>query len=129
TCEAPEEWRVGLLEGLRLVGEVDEEKAFPCRDRDRQQRIIDLAEVLDAVGGWSADEAAVEPPRPRVIRALDRLGQLPRRRRAESRAPVAAHVVEGAERARVVTEDDHALRAHLLDDIIARLRELRFAAD
>ena len=93
------------------------------------QRIGLLIEAFHLVHVRRADQTPVERVRPRVIRALDRLGEPALGRFAQPRAAVAADVVVRSGVAGLIAQHDDALAADLGDEVIARRRERRIAAD
>ena len=93
------------------------------------QRIGLLVEPLDLVHVRRANQAPVECVRPRVIRALNRFGEAALGRFAQPRAAMATDVVVRVALARLIAQHDDALAADLRDEVIARRREGRIAAD
>ena len=71
-----------------------------------------------------ADELAVQGVGPRVIRALDRAGELPLVFLAQPGAAVAADVVEGPDLAGAVAQNDDALEPDLTQEVRAGAVEL-----
>ncbi len=65
-----------LVEGLGVVADVHEKKALAFGDRGGVQRKVAFVEPVDLMHVWRADEAPVGGVCPRVIRALNRLGEL-----------------------------------------------------
>ena len=70
------------------------------------QRIVLFVEALDLVHVRRTDEAAVERVGPRVVRALDRLGQFARDIFAQAGAAMTADVEERVQFAAPVAHDD-----------------------
>ena len=75
-----------------------------------------------------AEQAAVEGVGPAVVRALDRAAQPARRRLAEARPAVPAHVEERAGASFPIAHDDQALPRRVGQEVIPRLRDLVCAA-
>ena len=84
---------VGQRLGLRV--RVDEQERPPDADARRNERELLLLEARLAVRARRRAERAVEPIRPRVVVALDRLAAAAAL--GQDRPPVAADVQEGAE--------------------------------
>ena len=119
-------------ERLRRIGEVDEHEPGVRPDGDRVERVRLAVEVLVLVDVRRPDEPPVEVERPGVVRALERLADVPAQLAGlvEQLGPaVGAHVVERARLARLVARDDHRLAGDLADQEVARVRELLVAAD
>ena len=72
-AEAARERSERPVQRLRVARQIDEQESFPCRERDRVQRIIPLVEARDLVHVGRADQRPVERVGPGVIGALDRL--------------------------------------------------------
>ncbi len=127
-AEPARERRERVRERLRLLGQVDEQEPLPLGQRDLMQRVVPLVEPRHLVHVRRPDQGPVERVGPRVIGALDRLGEAAPRRLAEPRAAVAAHIIEGAHRVVLTAYHDDALAAHALGRVIPRLGELGGAA-
>src|SRR5215469_16576079 len=66
----------GLVERLRLGAGVGEEERAPGVDRDRHETQLVLRELRLLLAARRGPEAAVEPVRPGVVGALERLAAL-----------------------------------------------------
>src|SRR3989442_9317107 len=91
-------------------------------------RVVWFVEPRTLVHVGRPDQRPVERVGPRVIGALDRLGEAAALRLAQPCAAVAAHIIEGAHRAVLTAYHDDALAAHALGRVIPRLGELGGAA-
>ena len=83
---------------------VDEQERPPRVDRDGEQREVGSVEARFALRPWCLPQRAVEPVRPRVIRALQRLAAAAAAR--DRRRAMAADVDEAAEDALSIARDD-----------------------
>ncbi len=88
-----------------------------------------LVEPVDLVHVWRADEPPVGGVGPRVIRALNRLGELARSFTADPGAAMPADVEERAQLAVAVAHDDQRFPGDVSHDVVARLREPARSAD
>ena len=112
----------------RLVGEAQEHEALPGLGADGRQAVALEGEVLEVLGVLGPDELAVEVVDPGVVGALeaDGLAAVPLLHRG---APVAAHVVEGADHVVPAADQEDALVEHLAHEEAAGLGELFRAGD
>ena len=115
-----------LREQFRVRAHVDEDERPPCSDRSRQEPELLARKAGLFVRPRRAAECAVEPVRPRVVRALERLAGL--LSLGDGEAAVAADVDEAAQHAVEVARDDDRRPAHLGREV-AGLRELPGVAD
>src|SRR4051794_31780402 len=112
--------RLGVDAGVR------EDERAPGADRDRNEAELVLREVRLLLAARRLAEAAVEPVRPGVVRALQRLAvRLPL---GEREAAVAADVDEATQHAVAVLRDDDRCAAYMRGEV-ARRRELSGVAD
>ena len=129
-----------LREWHRLRGrQVQEHEAAPALHSHRVQAEEPLVESRLAGEVGSCDQAPVEIVGPLVIGAGDATGgdAAGERRRwrrgrgiaTQARAAMPAHVVEGAQPARAVAQQQHALAEDIEHAPVARLRELLGARD
>ena len=93
------------------------------------ERIALLVEPFDFVHMRRADQAAIERVGPGVIGALNRFGQPARGRFAQPGTAVATHVVVRATLTGLIAQNDDALAGDFYQEVIARGRERRIAAD
>ena len=103
-------------QGAEMIGERrtvrrerDEQNPSQTLDADTVQWKVRLVESGRSVHVRRADQAAVVVVRPRVVRTLDRAGELSAGLTAESRAAMAAHVLEGATPVAVRAHDHDAV--------------------
>ena len=108
--------------------EAQEDEALPGLGPDGRQAEGLEAEVLEVLGVLGPDEPPVEVVDPGVVGALeaDGLAALPLLHRG---APVAAHVVEGADHVVAAADQDDGLAHHRLQPERAGLREVLLARD
>src|SRR6185437_12981663 len=118
-----------LFERLRILTLVDEEKSLPARDGHAHEREVLLVESLDRVAGLRANQSAVQRIRPRMVRALDSLGEGAGGCLAHSRAAVAASVVVRADFPGSIAEYDYAVVADRVKEVVAGVGDLRFTPD
>ena len=85
------------------------------------QRIILARQVLHV---RRADEFAIEPVSPAVVRTLNASRKFSLGGGADARAPVTAHIVESADRAAVVAIDDDAFVSDFPQKEVAWIRNL-----
>jgi hypothetical protein len=107
-----------LVEGLGVVADVHEEKPLAFSDRGRVQREVAFVEPFNFVHVWRADEPPVGGVCPRVIRALNRFGELPRGFAANPRAAMPADVEEGARLAVAVAQNDQRFPGDGSHDVV-----------
>ena len=93
-----------VVERLCIRVRVDEEERPPGLEAERNEPELVLVDPALLVPARRGDEAAVEPVRPRVVRALERLA--PARALAHERAAVAADVEERTQRVLLVAHED-----------------------
>ncbi len=127
--ESSLERREPLRRRSRLGIEVHEQEPFPRGERDGVQRIRLLIEAFHLVHVRRANQAPVERVGPRVIWALDRLGEAALGRFAQPRAAMATDVVVRVTLTGLIAQHDDALATDRRDEVIARRREGLIAAD
>ena len=95
----------------------------PCQVSRRTvgQAVVLEREVVEVVGVLGADERPVEVVDPGVVRALE-ADDLAARLLGDGRAPVAAHVVEGAQHAVAAAHDDERVVVELDERCTCRAR-------
>src|SRR5206468_2723777 len=101
----------------------------PLGHGDLVERVVPLVEARDLVHVRRADQGPIERVRPRVVGALDRLGEAPVLRLAQPGAAVAAHIIEGPHYAVLAAHHDDALAADGAERVVPGLGELGGAAD
>src|SRR6185503_15507375 len=84
------------------------------------QREILLVEPSDLLHVRGTDQASIEAVRPRVIRALNRAGELARRRRADARPAMPADVEQASELTITTAHDDDRFTRDFTHDVVAR---------
>ena len=115
-CGAPGEGLPMLLEGRRLAGDVDEDEVVPQRMAHRHQpRRVGAGVAVVAAAAVEmrpCAQPAVQPVGPAVIGAGQQL-PVPARRGHHHRAAMAADVVEDADGALAVAQDEQRHAGHL----------------
>src|SRR6185369_910747 len=87
---------------------------------------IDCAAVIGLLA-WNRDEPAVQRVVPAVI-AADEVLRVPLLAAAQRVATMATAVEQDIDVAVVVADDDHLILADVVDEVVARLRDLRLVA-
>src|SRR2546422_9416536 len=126
--QAADQRSEGLRERLRILREREEQESLPLLQRDGVEGVVPLVEACDLVHMRRADQLPLGGVGPRVVGALDGLGEPPARRFAQPRAAMATHVVERACRTAPVPQDDDALARDVPQEVVPRLRDLLGAA-
>ena len=93
--------------------------------RDSVERVVALVESFDVRRRRRADQAAVEGVDPGVIGAEDPVADSTAGCFAEARAAMAARIVEPADAAGLVAQQDDGGVAELANDVVARFRNFR----
>ena len=106
----------------RVVGQVDEDERAPALDAHGDEAEVLLGEALGVLHLGRGAQAAVEPVRPAVVAALERLAVALRERDLARAMP--ADVVEGAQLAVEAVRDDDRLVEDRDRDEVADALEL-----
>ncbi len=115
-----------LLEGNRAGIQVDEDEAAPRADSRLGQAEVAIADVLEIPSARDRTHAAVELPAEAVKRAAEVLDVLVRQQQL---APaMRAGIVERADRSVGLARDQQRPTDDVVDDRVARLGQLLFAA-
>src|ERR1041385_8969156 len=101
-----------------MPAEMDEQMAVPDAGVNGMQRII-LSRESGFIHVRRAQQAAVEPIAPAVIRTLDSPRQFARTSGAHSCPAMPAHVVERPRHAGLVADDDYAFTAHFAKEVFS----------
>lgn len=117
----------GVRDGI--FGKVDEDETFPEREAGREQAVLRLVESGDAIHVWSAGECAIETIGPGVVRALDGMREMPSRIFAKAGASMTAEIVEGADLAGLIAENDEVFAGGIDEVVIAGFGELGLVAN
>ena len=115
------------FERLCLGVEIDEEEAVPACDAYRNEPVFRRIETARRLGPQRRDQPAVEIVDPAVIGAGDRAAVALSREEAGAAMP--AGIGEGADRSRLVAQQDHGLADEIDGEIVPRPRDLVGAAD
>ena len=120
--------RKDFFQRRRLIRQTDEDETLPRAPGSPVQRVIRLIESRNLIHVRRADEAAIEPISPGMIRTLNR-------RRvsaclfAQPRPAMPADIVKAAHLRCLIPHDDQTLPRHFLDKIVARLGDLTLMPD
>src|SRR5688572_13500181 len=121
--------REHFRERYGTLGEVYENESFPYRQGHRMQRMLRFIEALDFVHVRGTDQSAIQTIRPGMVRALERLAELPVLFLAQPCPAMAADIIESARLPALVPQDNQAFTRHLCHEISTGLRDLALMAN